>query len=148
MGDVASLSLLFVAAALLVLAGMSVGRARGQPPSAFSTALLAGMTGIALGFVMYVMWVPPLLLFPVVVAGILMADWLVRGAMVPLGAFLIGAGGLWAAIQSVALVNDLSDEAVSIPGWTPFPLALSFAATILGAALIVAITRGSPEAPR
>jgi hypothetical protein len=101
---------------------------------------------MALGFLLYVMWVPPLILFPIVVGGTLAADWLARSALLLLGSFLVGAGGLWAVMQGLALINDLSDEAVSIPGWTPVPLALSVAVTILGSALIVATARGSRPA--
>jgi hypothetical protein len=108
---------------------------------------MAGMTGTALGFLLYVMWVPPLIVFPIVVAGILVADWLARGDLLLLGSFLVGAGGLWAGLQSLSLINDLGDEAVTTPGWTPIPLALGVALTILGAALVVATRRPPRPTP-
>lgn len=135
---IASLSLLFVAAGLLVIAGASIGRARGHEPSRASSALMAGMTGLGLGFVLYVLFVLPLILFPAAVAGIVVADWLRRRDWLLLGSFLTGAGGLWAVMSGWALVNDLTDAAVSYPGWTPIPLAMGAAATIVGAALLLA----------
>ena len=138
MPPIASLSLLFVAAGLLVIAAASIGRARGHAPSRASSALMAGMTGLGLGFVLYVLLVPPLILFPVAVAGIVVADWLRRRDWLLLGSFLVGAGGLWAVMSGWALVNDLADDAVSTPGWTPIPLALGAAVTIVGAALLLA----------
>lgn len=109
---------------------------------------MAGMTGTALGFLLYVMWVPPLILFPIVVAVIIVADWLARGELVLLGSFLVGAGGLWAGLQGLSLINDLGDEAVTTPGWTPIPLALGVAVTVLGAALVVATRQESRPRPR
>lgn len=95
---------------------------------------MAGMTGLGLGFVLYVLFVLPLILFPAAVAGIVVADWLRRRDWLLLGSFLTGAGGLWAVMSGWALVNDLTDAAVSYPGWTPIPLAMGAAATIVGAA--------------
>jgi hypothetical protein len=135
---IASLSLLFGAAGLLVIAGASIGRARGHEPSRASSALMAGMTGLGVGFVLYVLFVLPLILFPAAVAGIVVADWLRRRDWLLLGSFLLGAGGLWAVMQGWALVNDLTDEAVSYPGWTPIPVAMGAVATIVGAALLLA----------
>jgi hypothetical protein len=149
MPNVASLSLMFVAAGLLLLAGVSLGRTRGRQPSRTTRALMAGMTGVALGFLLLIMFVAPLILFPIVIAGILVADWLVRRAWLVLGSFLVGAGGLWTAMQGLALINGLADEAVSYPGWTPIPLAVSAAVTLLGAGLVLATTlRGSRPRPR
>lgn len=98
---------------------------------------MAGMTGVAVGFLLLVMWVAPLILFPLVTAAILLAAWLSRREWLVLGSFLIGAGGLWATMQGLARLNDLADPAVSIPGWTPIPLAVGTAAVIVGAALVL-----------
>ena len=139
------LGLLFAAAGLLVLAGVTLGRARGRPPSASARLLMAGMTGMALGFLLLVMPVLPFALFPLAVACILAADWGRRGAWALLGALLLGGGGFWLLTELQSFVNDVSDAAVSRPGWTPVPLGLSVAAVILGSALLIA-TRGETRA--
>jgi uncharacterized membrane protein YidH (DUF202 family) len=138
MTPIASLALLFVAAGLLLLGSASIRRTGGREPSRASGAVLAGMTGLGLGFVLYVLFVPPLFLFPAAVAGILVTDWLRRRQWRLLGSFLVGAGGLWAAMTAWALVNDLTDDAVNYPGWTPTPLAAAVSLVILGATMLVA----------
>jgi hypothetical protein len=143
MPAIASVSLLYVAAGLLLLAGVSIGRGRGQQPSRTTEALMAAMTGVALGFLLRLLFAGPLLAFPVVIGGMLIASWINRRARHLVGAFLVGAGGLWAAMDLLALASDLSDPAVSYPGWTPIPLAAGVAAVILG---VVAILVGGSEA--
>lgn len=128
----ASILLLAVAAGLLLLAGVSIGRLRGRQASGTTYTVMAAMTGTALGFLLRLLWVAPLIVFPLAVAGILIAAWLSRREWRLLGAFLVGAGGLWAAMEVLALANDLADPAVTIPGWTPIPLAIGVAAAILG----------------
>jgi hypothetical protein len=56
----AALLLVFVAAGLLLLAGVGIGRWCGRPPSENEAAVMAAMTGIALGFLFIVMPVIPL----------------------------------------------------------------------------------------
>lgn len=140
-----TLILLFVAAGLLVLAGTGIGRVRGRPVSRNDAAVMAGMTGVAVAFLGTVMAVLPLLLFPVAIGGVLVATWTARRQWDQLGAFLVGGGGLVAAMQGVALANDLADPAVSITGWTPIPLAAAVAATIIGIAVLIADRRGRTE---
>jgi hypothetical protein len=137
MPPIAVVSLLFVGAGLLVLAGVSIGRTRGSRPSRATAMVMAAMTGVALGFLLRVLLVPPLLLFPLVVAGILVANWVSRREWPMLGSFLIGAGGLWTAMEGLARLNDLADPAVTFPGWTPIPLALAAASVILGVTFLM-----------
>jgi hypothetical protein len=137
MPPIAVVSLLFVGAGLLVLAGVSIGRTRGSRPSRATALVMAAMTGVALGFLLRVLLVPPLLLFPLVVAGILVANWVSRREWPMLGSFLIGAGGLWTAMEGLARLNDLADPAITFPGWTPIPLALAAASVILGVTFLM-----------
>ena len=133
-----SLILLFVAFGLLVLAGTGLGRAGGRTVSRADAALMAGLTGVALAFLLTVMPVLPLALFPMVIGTTLVATWVARGQTEQVGAFLIGGGGLVAVMQGLSLANDLADPAVSIPGWTPIPLAVAVAAAIIGITVVVA----------
>jgi hypothetical protein len=132
----ASILLLFVAAGLLLLAGIGIGRWRGRPPSGGETALMAGMTGVAVMFLFVVMPVIPLVIFPFVVAGMLVTNWIHEGSWRPLGAFLVGGGALLFAMQALRRANDLADPAVIIPGWSPIPMAVGAALAIIGATLL------------
>ena len=138
MNDVATVLLLFVAAGLLVLAGTSIGRLRSRPVNQADATLMAGMTGVAIGFLTTFLWAPPLVLGPVSISAILVATWLARSQTTLVGAFLVGSGLLITAMQAVQIANDLADPAVSIPGWTPVPLGIGVASAILGASLLIA----------
>ena len=135
MNDVAIVLLLFVAAGLLVVLGVGLGRERGRQPSGNDTAVMAAMTGTAVGFLGVFLSASPMAIGPVAIGGLLVASWWRRGQTALIGAFLIGSGALVTGMQALALVNDLADPAVSIPGWTPVPLALGVAAAILGGVL-------------
>jgi Na+/phosphate symporter len=102
------------------------------------SALMAAMVGAAVTFLFVVMPVIPLVVFPLVIAGILVAAWIEDQSWLPLGAFLIGAGALLFAMEAMSRANDLADPAVMVPGWTPVPLAIGVAAVILGTSLSVA----------
>ena len=136
MNATASILLLFVAAGLLLLAGIGIGRWRGRPPSSLETALMAGMTGVAAMFLFVVMPVIPLVIFPFVVTGMLVTNWIREGSWQPLGAFLVGGGSLLFAMQALQRANDLADPAVIIPGWSPIPMAVGAALAIIGATLL------------
>jgi hypothetical protein len=133
---VASLALLFTAAGLLLILGIRIGRWRGSQPGIRETALMAAMTGVAIGFLVLVLPVVPLLIFPMVIGGILVATWLAERRWTELGAFLLGGGLLWCATETLSLMNDLGDPAVTRPAWTPIPFAMAAAAVILGATLV------------
>src|ERR671915_749857 len=109
----AALLLVFVAAGLLLLAGVGIGRWRGRPPSENEAAVMAAMTGIALCFLFIVMPVIPLVVVPFVIGGMLLAAWARERAWRRLGAFLIGSGGLLFAMQLLHRLNDLADPAVT-----------------------------------
>src|ERR671910_1626877 len=137
MPTVAVIALLFVAAGLVVLAGIGIGRWRGRPPGPREASVMATMTGIAVTFLFVVMPVIPLVIFPFVVAGILVATWITEKQWRPLGAFLAGGGALLFTMQVLSRANDLADPAVVIPGWTPVPMAVGAALAILGTALVL-----------
>lgn len=99
---------------------------------------MAAMTGIAVTFLFVVMPVIPLVIFPFVVTGILVASWIAGRQWRPLGAFLAGGGALLFTMQALSRANDLADPAVTIPGWTPVPMAVGAALAILGTALVLA----------
>jgi Ca2+/Na+ antiporter len=135
---VATIALLFVASALLLLAGTAIGRSRGRAPGRAIAGVMAAMTGLGTGFLALVMPVVPLIAFPVSVAAILVVAWVLRRDWHLIGWFLIGVGGFWALSQALVVANDLSDPAVTIPGWSPVPFALGISATILGLTVIFA----------
>ena len=80
----------------------------------------------------------PIVAFPFVIAGMLVASWLQQRSWLPLGAFLVGGGALLFAMQAMRRVNDLADAAVTIPGWSPIPMAIGAALAIFGTSLIIA----------
>ncbi|MDQ2673666.1 MAG: hypothetical protein M3Y40_03345 [Chloroflexota bacterium] len=134
----ASLVLLFVAAGLLLILGIRIGRSRGAEASARDAALMAAMTGVAIGFLVLVLPVFPLLIFPMVIGAILVATWLAERRWLELGTFLVAGGLLWCATETLSLINDLGDPAVYRPAWTPIPFGMAIAAVILGASLVMA----------
>ncbi len=138
MNGVASILLLVVAAGLLILLGAGVGREGGRQPPPRDTALMAGMTGVAIGFLVIFLFASPMVLAPTAIAGILVAAWSRRGQWQLVGAFLVGGGLLVAVMNAMWLVSDLRDPAVHLPGWTPIPLALSVAFVVLGFSLVLA----------
>ena len=131
----ASVLLLFVAAGLLVLAGVAIGRSRGRPVRRRDSVLMAAMVGIAVTFLFVFMPVVPLVIFPFVIAGILVATWIAERTWLQLGSFLVGGGSLLFTMEVLSRTNDLVDPAVTEPGWTPIPMALGAAFVIVGAAL-------------
>ena len=141
MNDIASLLLLFVAAGLLIVLGVGLGRERGRQPSARDTALMAGMTGIAIGFLVIFLSASPLALGPIAIAAVLVVCWWRRSQVALIGAFLVGGGVMVAFMNAMWLLNDLGDPAVTIPGWTPIPLASAVAAVIVGASMLIVASR-------
>lgn len=102
---------------------------------------MAAMTGIAVGFLVMFLSASPLTLGPIGIGLMLVASWWRRNQTGPIGAFLVGMGIMVALLNGMGLVNDYADPAVSIPGWTPVPLALGVALAIFGSALVVAAAR-------
>ena len=146
MNNTAVLLLLFVAAGVLVLLGVGFARSRGRQPSARDTAVMAGMTGMASAFLLTIfLGAGPLMLLAAGAICLLIAAWIRSRQWTPLGALLIGGGLLLAAMHAFQLVNDLLDPAVTIPGWTPVPLALGVAALVLGTSVVLA-NRSAREA--
>jgi|SRR6266550_4874645 len=146
MGFVASV-LILVAAGLLLVAASMASRASGRAASPWTIAAMAAMFGLAIGFLFRVLWISPLGLFPVALAAMLIADWVHHRRGRELGAFLTGAGALWVWGEVSSVINDLSDEAVTIPGWTPIPLAVSLIALVFGAALLALSARSGHRPP-
>lgn len=75
--------------------------------------------------------------------GVLGAFYVQAGRIADLGV-LLGAFGLaWSAFEVWTWTSTASDAAVTIPGWTPVPLATSVALLIIGVAIAIAgLTRG------
>ena len=138
---IASLALLFAAAGLLLILGVRMGQWRGREATARDTALMAGMTGVAIGFLVLVLPVIPLLIFPMVIGGVLVVTWLADRRWLELGGFLLGGGLLWSTTETLSLLNDLADSAVHRPAWTPILFGMAVAAAIVGAALMIAARR-------
>ena len=90
------------------------------------------MLGLAIGFLSYFLLASVLFLFPVAVAAILAWSWLRRGSTAEPGLFLMAFGGLWTVLLGLQRWNDLSDPAVSLPGWTAYPLAGGVAMLVAG----------------
>lgn len=133
---VASVALLFVAGGLLLIAASVAMRAGGRRPAGLPVAT-AAMTGLALGFLSLFLFLIPYVVFPLGISGILVLRWLADGRLTELGAFLVAGAGFWVLEEGAALLNDLSDPAVTYPMWSPIPLALAFGMMVLGTTLII-----------
>src|SRR6266516_6133870 len=123
-GFVASV-LIFVAAGLLAISAAMASRAAGREPPVWTSTGMAAMLGLALGFILRVVWITPLGFFPIGLSAMLTADWVRHQRGRELGGFLAGAGAFWVWGEVASVINDLSDAAVTTPGWTPIPLAIS-----------------------
>lgn len=132
---------LLVALGLLLVAGASIGRARGCGPNAATQALMAALTGATVGFILLLLPVMPFLLFPAALTAGLSGAWIARRQWALLGWFLVGAGGQWVVSEGWGAWNDLADAAVSRPGWSPLPLVLASAAIVIGLGVLLASRR-------
>jgi ABC-type Na+ efflux pump permease subunit len=136
--DIAGVWLLLavVAAAVAVAAMLGVVRSRrgepGRPVSETTATALAGVVGLGVATVALLMPIMPLLWFPILLAAVIVIEWSRRGSWGSLGAFLFGAGSLWAAGQALALADGSRST-----GWSPIPLAVGVSGAILGAALLL-----------
>jgi hypothetical protein len=142
MDGTVALILLLVALALLLLGASALRRRSGRAPSSPQSIAMALMTGLALGFLALVFLGHPFMLFPLAIGAVLLAGWIrpMRPALI--GGLLLGFGLMWTAMFGWQRLNDLSDAAVTIPGWTPYPLAVGVSLTVMGVVLLLA----SPEA--
>ena len=74
-------------------------------------------------------------LVPLLALGVLYARTRRLSALgVLLGSFAV----VWAAFETWAWLNAASDPAVSIPGWTPVPLATAIALLVVAGAVVIA----------
>jgi hypothetical protein len=137
--------LLLVALALLLLAASALRRRSGTAPSTSQAVAMALMTGLALGFLALVFLGHPFMLFPLAISAVLVAGWIRQVQPALIGALLLGFGLLWTAMFGWQRLNDLSDAAVSYPGWTPYPLAAGFALIVLGVVLLPFPPRATAE---
>jgi hypothetical protein len=96
------------------------------------------MSGLTMGFLSYFLLGSMLVVFPIALAAVLVVEWIRWGHTGQPAAFLIGFGGLWTFLFGWQRWNDLSDPAVTYPGWTPYPLALGVALLTFGVVLSVA----------
>jgi hypothetical protein len=85
------------------------------------------------------------MLFPLAIGAVLLAGWIrpMRPALI--GGLLLGFGLMWTAMFGWQRLNDLSAAAVTIPGWTPYPLAVGVSLTVMGVVLLLASLRASAE---
>lgn len=127
--------LLLIAASLLLIATVAIKRRSGREESPGELAAMALMSGLAMGYLSYFLLGSVMAAFPIALAGVLVASWLRRGRTRQPSAFFIGFGGLWTLLFGWQRWNDLSDPAVTYPGWTVYPLALGVALLVLGVAL-------------
>ncbi|MEO8252156.1 MAG: hypothetical protein ABI578_06745 [Chloroflexota bacterium] len=127
--------LLLIAASLLLISGVAIKRRSGREESAGELAVMALMSGVAMGYLSYFLLGSAMAAFPIALAGVLVASWLHRAETLQTSAFCIGFGGLWTFFFGWQRWNDLSDPAVSYPGWTVYPLALGVALLVLGVVL-------------
>ena len=140
-----SFLLLLIAASLLLISAAAIARRSGREESPAELAAMALMSGLAMGFLSYFLLASMLAAFPIALAGVLVMSWLRRGATLQPSAFFSGFGGLWTFLFGWQRWNDLSDPAVTYPGWTVYPLALGVALLVLGAVLGVML-RFAPRA--
>ena len=132
-----SLILLVVSAGLVLVAMSYWAGAHGREPDPWLRLAMAGMSGLALGFLAHFLFIVPYVMFPLGFTAILVAHWLSSRRLGELGTFLLAAAAYWMVAELSARLNDLSDPAVSYPGWTPVPVAVAAALVVFGASLIV-----------
>jgi hypothetical protein len=117
MNNAAILLLLLVAFGLLVLLGVGIGRSRGRQPSQADVLLMSAMTGAAAGFLLTLFLAAgPLLVFPGVAIGVILATLIAGRQWAQLGGFLAGGGLVVTGMQGYQLLNDALDPAVTYPG--------------------------------
>ena len=75
------------------------------------------------------------MLIPLVLLGLL---YMYRRRTADLGVLFGAFAAGWAAFEAWRWLNAASDPAVSIPGWTPFPLAAAIALLIVAVAMVIA----------
>jgi hypothetical protein len=73
-------------------------------------------------------------LIPLALLGLLYVQ---RRRTADLGVLLGAFAGVWAAFEAWRWLNAASDPAVSIPGWTPLPLAAAVALLLVAGALVI-----------
>lgn len=124
--------LLLVAAGLLVLAAgwSATGHAEWRRNAEAKVLLF----GLAIGYLTYFLIGTVLVFFPLAIAAVAMTA-RTRSALPDAGTFLVACAGSWVVFLGLRHWNDLADPAVTQPGWTPYPLALAAALTVLGLVL-------------
>lgn len=76
-----------------------------------------------------------LVLAPAVLLGV---GYVRTGRLGHFGGLLGAFAAAWAAFEAWTWLNAVTDPAVSIPGWTPIPLATAVALFVVASALLVA----------
>ena len=102
-----------------------------------ATRAAAALAGVTLALIVALTPVPPFVAVALLVGGVFVATWLVRGEVASGGWFLMGAADSWLLYEAWSGLNDLTDEAVSRPDWSPIPLVIALVASSAGATLIV-----------
>lgn len=135
--DFASVSWLLLIVGGVIVAGIAAAmlvrrRGSGRPVSETTSTALAGVIGLGVGTVALLMPVMPLLWFPILLAAVIVVEWGRRANWSSLGAFLLGAGSLWAAGQALTLADGPRSAS-----WSPVPLAIGVSGAIIGAAMLL-----------
>jgi len=128
-------------AGLLLLSRLEVSHRQRSARIRIAEALLATVTGIGTASLTLMLPVLPYVVVPVAVTAYLASRFIARRRWLPLGCHLIGAGTFWLAWEAWSAWNDLTDTAVSRPGWSPLPLGIAAVFAVLGATLLVASRR-------
>ncbi len=123
-------------AGLLLLGSKDVGPGRRSRRTLIIEAALAAMTGVGAASLKLMRPILPYVLVPVTVSAHLGSGWIARRQWLPLGFYLVGAAGFWLSWEAWLAWNDLTDQAVSRPGWSPVPLAVALAVALVGAGVL------------
>jgi len=103
--------------------------------------VMAAMTGIGAASLTLIFPVLPYVVVSVAVTAYLGSGWIARSHLVPLGCYLLGAAGFWLTWEALAAWNDLTDAAVSRPGWSPLPAAIALVVAVMGATVFAGSRR-------
>ena len=137
MPPVGAFILALLALGLVLLGWLTLARLQARRPSRMQLEAAAALAGVMLAFVVLLTPVPAFVTVALLAGGVLAALWLVRGEVASAGWFLMGAGDAWLLYEAWSGLNDLTDDAVSRPDWSPIPLVIALVASSAGATLIV-----------
>jgi len=132
-------------AGLLLLGWKDAGPGRRSRRTLIIEAALAAMTGVGAASLTLMLPILPYVLVPVTVSAHLGSGWIARRQWLPLGCYLLGAAGFWLSWEAWLAWNDLTDQAVSRPGWSPLPAAIALVVAVMGATVLAGSRRGGRQ---